>query len=68
MTVWTSAALYDELRKLIPELPTQCVNCTISLAVNDLARIELTTLGARDANGEHPKITQRFTLVPEVES
>jgi hypothetical protein len=63
MPIWTSAALYEELRKLIPGLPGHCVRCMISLSINDVPRVTLITLAS---GGERPvEITQRFTLVPE---
>lgn len=66
----TSAALFNELRKLIPDLPKRATEVTISLKRNDLPRVEVVFWPeAPDANHWPPgdPITKRF-LLAEVES
>lgn len=66
----TSAALFDELRKLIPDLPKHATEVTISLKCNELPRIDVVFWPETpDANHWPPgdPVTKRF-LLADVES
>lgn len=59
-----SRALWEQLKKILPDLPERCVEMTLKVRFDDAPRLTTICLVGRNQEGEQEKITQTFQLVP----